>query len=48
MMSIEYALNKVEIKIENPQDLYKFVGPPLLDSFKHYVDSPISVTSISL
>ncbi len=31
--SIEYALNKYEIKLENKADLRKFLGPPLKDSF---------------
>ena len=32
--SIEYALKKYDIKIENEADLRKFLGPPLKESFK--------------
>ena len=34
--SVLYALNKYEIHIEDKTDLYKFIGPPLVDSFKIY------------
>ncbi len=34
--SVEYALNKMGINIENKRDLYKFIGPPLLESFQNF------------
>lgn len=34
--SIEYALKKYDIKIENKADLRKFLGPPLKESFKQF------------
>ena len=34
--SIEYALKKYDIEIENKADLRKFLGPPLVESFKQY------------
>lgn len=34
--SVEYALNKYGIAVENKKDLYKFIGPPLIDSFKEF------------
>ena len=36
--SIEYALKKYDIEIENKADLRKFLGPPLVESFKQYCD----------
>ena len=34
--SIEYALRKYNIEIENKADLRKFLGPPLVESFKQF------------
>ncbi|TJX13712.1 HAD family hydrolase [Tissierella creatinini] len=34
--SVQYALNKFEININNLQELTKFIGPPLKDSFMDY------------
>lgn len=34
--SVEYALNKFEIKVDNLNELCKFIGPPLKDSFIEY------------
>lgn len=34
--SIIYALNKLNIPVENRDDLKKFIGPPLDESFKKY------------
>lgn len=34
--SVEYALNKWNIKVDNRDDLRCFIGPPLLYSFKEY------------
>ena len=34
--SVEYALNKYDIKVENKKDLYKFIGPPLAVSFNTF------------
>lgn len=34
--SIEYALKKYDIKVENESDLRKFLGPPLKDSFMRF------------
>lgn len=31
--SVEYALNKFNIKVDNLDDLCKFIGPPLAESF---------------
>ena len=31
--SVEYALNKFGIQVENKEDLFKFIGPPLNNSF---------------
>jgi len=34
--SVMYALKKYGIEVDDRNELYKFVGPPLLDSFEHY------------
>lgn len=34
--SIIYALDKFNIKVEDRCSLYKFIGPPLIDSFMEY------------
>lgn len=34
--SVAYALNKFNIIVKNKADLYKFIGPPLIDSFMTY------------
>ena len=34
--SVQYALNKYDIQVEDRTELYKFVGPPLVDSFMKY------------
>ncbi len=34
--SVLYALNKMDIKVENKEVLKKFIGPPLLESFKNF------------
>ena len=34
--SVAYALNKFGIETEDKKELYKFIGPPLLDSFMKY------------
>lgn len=34
--SVAYALAKWNIKVEDRRELYKFIGPPLLDSFAEY------------
>lgn len=36
--SIMYALAKFDIKVEDRTSLYKFIGPPLQESFKKYYD----------
>lgn len=36
--SVEYALSKWNIKVENRDSLRRFIGPPLLYSFKEYYD----------
>lgn len=36
--SVEYALQKCGIEVKNKNELYKFVGPPLTDSFEMYYD----------
>lgn len=34
--SVAYALNKFNITVNNRQELYNFIGPPLIDSFMKY------------
>lgn len=34
--SVMYALKKFNIEVEDRASLYKFIGPPLLDSFEKY------------
>lgn len=34
--SVMYALRKFGIEVEDRTSLYKFIGPPLLDSFQNY------------
>lgn len=34
--SVVYALNKFGIQVEDKRELYKFIGPPLMDSFEMY------------
>lgn len=34
--SVMYALNKYNIKVSDRSELYKFIGPPLITSFKSY------------
>ena len=34
--SVAYALNKYGIKVDDVKELYKFVGPPLTDSFEKF------------
>lgn len=34
--SVAYALSKFGIKVEDRQELYSFIGPPLVDSFEKY------------
>ena len=34
--SVAYALSKWNIKVADRSELYKFIGPPLLDSFSEY------------
>lgn len=34
--SVMYSLKKFDIEVHNRRELYRFVGPPLLDSYKHY------------
>lgn len=34
--SVAYALNKFGIETEDKKEFYKFIGPPLLDSFMKY------------
>ncbi len=34
--SVAYALNKFGIKVDNREELYKFIGPPLVNSFMEY------------
>ena len=34
--SVKYALNKFDIEVENLNDLCKFIGPPLKDSFMNF------------
>ncbi len=36
--SVIYALDKFGIKVEERSSLYKFIGPPLLDSFREYFE----------
>ena len=34
--SVKYALEKWNIKVEDRSELYKFIGPPLVDAFQEY------------
>ena len=34
--SVMYALNKFNIKVEDRTSLYKFIGPPLKESYEKY------------
>lgn len=34
--SVEYALNRYGIEVQNRAELYPFIGPPLIDSFMKY------------
>ncbi len=34
--SVAYALNKYGIEVQDKTELYKFIGPPLIDSFVNY------------
>ncbi len=34
--SVAYALNKYGIEVQDKTELYKFIGPPLIDSFMKY------------
>ncbi len=34
--SVAYALNKFDIHVEDKSQLYKFIGPPLIDSFMRF------------
>ena len=34
--SVMYALNKFQIKVDDRRSLYKFIGPPLKESFKDF------------
>ncbi|MBQ8278879.1 MAG: HAD family hydrolase [Roseburia sp.] len=36
--SVMYALKKFNIEVEDRASLYKFIGPPLLESFEKYYD----------
>ena len=36
--SVEYALKKFEIPVENREELEKFIGPPLINSFMEFYD----------
>jgi len=36
--SVQYALKSFGINIEDPDDLIKFIGPPLRQSYKEYYD----------
>ena len=42
--SVMYALKKFNIDVSDRSDLYKFIGPPLLDSFER----PLPLKSILL
>ncbi|MDW5564554.1 HAD family hydrolase [Streptococcus mutans] len=34
--SLAYALEKFNIEVSDKKDLYRFIGPPLQDSFEHF------------
>lgn len=34
--SVAYALRKMNIEVKDRTSLYKFIGPPLQDSFRKY------------
>lgn len=34
--SVAYALEKFNIKVKEREELYRFIGPPLMDSFQNF------------
>lgn len=48
--SVTYALEKMGIRVEDRQSLYRFIGPPLLDSFRDYygMDSTQAERAVAL
>lgn len=38
--SVIYSLRKFGIEVEDKTELYKFIGPPLVDSFREFYDFP--------
>jgi len=46
--SVMYALKKFDIKVKDRASLYKFIGPPLLDSFEQYYGFTKSQSELAL
>ena len=46
--SVQYALRHFGINIDNPDDLCKFIGPPLRQSFKDFYDFDDASTEIAV
>ena len=34
--SVAYALEKYNIKVSDKKELYKFIGPPIIESFQNF------------
>ncbi|CDM67873.1 HAD family phosphatase [Clostridium bornimense] len=46
--SVKYALKSFGIEISNNKDLYKFIGPPLQESFKEYYNFNVTETDLAI
>lgn len=46
--SVQYALSKLDIDVQDLDSLEKFIGPPLMDSFMEYYDLSEDKASIAL
>lgn len=46
--SFKYALSYFNIKVQKTQDLYKFIGPPLIDTFSKYYEFNKEDTEIAI
>ena len=46
--AVMYALKKFNIELPDRSELYKFIGPPLLDSFEKYYDMSKEESQLAL
>lgn len=46
--SVYYALNKFDIKVEDRENLSKFIGPPLQESFEKYYNLSKEQTTVAI